>query len=85
MHLLAGNIITVGYGAVCGWPSASFLILLSDESPLASGPLTIGQASWVSSIMCIGGFVGNIFFGWFTDKYGRKLPLIIIAIPQLVS
>lgn len=36
------------------------------------------------SIMCIGGFLGNIFFGCIADRWGRKLPLMSIAIPMTV-
>lgn len=73
---------------MCGWPSAAMLELQSvDENGLAilpTGPLTADEASWVTSLMCIGGFVGNSFFGWFADRFGRKMPLILCAVPQLV-
>lgn len=78
------NIITIAYGATCGWPSASFLILKTNETPLPSGPLTTDQLSWVGSLLCVGGLLGNILFGWWSNNYSRKMLLMIIPIPQIV-
>lgn len=75
----------MGYGAICGWPSAALPILMSSETPLPSGPLTIDEASWVTSLICIGGFFGNQVFGWLANHYGRKIPIILTAIPQAVQ
>lgn len=71
---------------MCGWPSAALVELqsINGPHPLPTGPLNDDEASWVTSLMCIGGFVGNSFFGWFVNRFGRKIPLILCAIPQLV-
>lgn len=52
---------------------------------LSTGPLSIEQSSWVSSLMCAGGFFGNLFFVWFAERFGRKAPLIITALFQIVG
>lgn len=74
----------MGFGAVLGWPSASLLVLESENTPLPTGPLTVVEKSWVSSLMYLGGSLGCLFFGW-ASKYGRKIPLMGAAFPQLVS
>lgn len=74
----------MSYGTVCGWPSAAYSILNSSETPLRSGPMTVEELSWMVSIMCIGGFFGNMFFGCITGRFGRKLPLLLIAVPMTV-
>lgn len=74
----------MGFGTVVGWPSANLLILQSKETPLPTGPLTIDEISWVGSLMCIGGLLGNSVFGWLSNLYGRKIPLLIAAIPHFV-
>lgn len=79
------NIIAISNGAFTGWPSASFLVLQADDSPLKTGPMSNTEAGWVGSVLCIGGLIGNIFFAWFTDKIGRKRCLLLIAIPSFVS
>lgn len=63
----------------------SLLLLTSDRSPLPTGKITMEEASWVASILCIGGLIGNLFFGFITNIFGRRLPLILISIPANVS
>lgn len=82
---ICANLMSVGYGALCGWSSASFLVLQSDYSPLESGPMTIEETSWVGSILCIGGLLGNILFGWMSNVFGRKVPMLLVVIPQVLS
>lgn len=79
------NILTLGFGTIVGWPSASLLVLQSDSTPLPTGPLTIDELSWVGSLMCFGGLFGNSVFGLLSNRYGRKIPLTIAAIPQIVN
>ena len=79
------NILQIGFGAVLGWPSASLLILESEDSPLPSGPLSVVEKSWVSALMFLGGALGCLFFGWSSNKYGRKYSMMGAAFPQLVS
>lgn len=68
----------------CGWPSPSIFLLLSDETPLPTGRITIEEASWVASSMSIGSLAGNILAGYLTHKYGRKKTIIFIAFPTIV-
>lgn len=76
------NLITFAYGITCAWPSVSVPLLGSEESPI--GPQSTDVLSWIVGIMCLGGLVGNIFFGWAADIYGRKKPLWLLSIPTLV-
>ena len=68
-----------------GWASPSVILLMSDETPLPSGKITIEEASWVVSLAYLGGVFGNIVFGFITNRFGRKWPLIIATIPIIVS
>ncbi|EDW85305.1 uncharacterized protein Dwil_GK18458 [Drosophila willistoni] len=79
------NIISISYGAFCGWPSASFLELGSSSSPLETGPLTPQDQGWVASTLCLGGIAGTIFFAWLADRIGRKQCLLWLALPALVG
>lgn len=74
----------LAYGTVLGWPVASFPELLSRDSPLPSGPLSMDQLSWIASNMSIGSILGTFYFGWASDKFGRKNALIQSAIPNIV-
>ncbi|XP_017473364.1 PREDICTED: facilitated trehalose transporter Tret1 [Rhagoletis zephyria] len=79
------NIITISYGGFCGWPSASFLQLQSDESPLETGPMSNSDTGWVGSMVCVGGALGTMFCSWFADRYGRKKCLLMVALPSLAG
>lgn len=73
-------------GIMLGWTSPAIYLLTSSESPLPSSVrISMEQASWIASLMAIGGFIGNIFFGYVASKFGRKGPLIFLSIPMIVS
>lgn len=61
------------------------MVLTSDKTPLPSGKITMEQASSIAAIICIGGLIGNLLFGFITNKYGRKIPLMFITIPIIIS
>lgn len=79
------NLLTVSFGICEAWSSSAVLLLTSDLTPLPSGKITIEEASWIVSILRVGGLFGNIFFGYITSKFGRKIPLIVITVPTIVS
>lgn len=79
------NLATIGFGLFEGWSSPSILLLTSAKSPLPSGTISMEQASWVASLQCVGCLLGNICFGYIINRYGRRLPLIILAFPLAVS
>lgn len=72
-------------GAAFGWSSPSLPILLSSETPLASGPLTLNQASWVASVISLGSMLAIVTYGWLIEKYGRKFSSLTIAVPLIVN
>lgn len=79
------NILTICEGIGVGWPSPTINLLTSSESPLPSGKIDMEEASWIASLICVGGVIGNVIFGYVADKFGRKVPLILISIPMIVS
>lgn len=78
------NLLSISYGITLGWPSPVLLLITSDESPLPSGKVTLESASWVASLLGIGALIGNLVFGFVINKFGRKLPLQLLAIPTFV-
>lgn len=84
VSFLSVNLLTICFGAFIGWPSAALLLLQSEDSPLEGGPLTTSEVSWVGSVICIGALCGTLLFGWTSDRFGRKISMLVAVIPQLV-
>lgn len=75
----------MGYGIACGWSSPSLPLLMSDNSPLPTGKIVMEEASWIAGSISLGGLVGNLFFGYVMNHFGRKIPLLFIAAPTIVG
>lgn len=76
--------MTFCFGLVVGWPSSTLIKLQADDTPLASGPLTVSEAAWTSSIMCIGGAFATVIYGWASEKFGRRTSMLCLGPPTLV-
>lgn len=72
-----------GHGAVVSWFAPSLPILLSDNTPLESGPLTNTELSWLGSINNLGALVGILLFGALLTPYlGCKKSMLFLAFPS---
>lgn len=80
---IAVNIITISHGAAVGWVSPFLPYLQSSETHLTSGPVSIEQASWIGSLLCIGGLIGAPLFGLLADRFGKKVGLQLIVLPHV--
>lgn len=76
--------MTFCFGLVVGWSSSTLVKLQGPYTPLQSGPLTVDEASWTSSIMCIGGALATIIYGWSSEKFGRRASLLWLGPPTMV-
>lgn len=81
---VAANLMGLSFGVTMVWAPANFLVLQSNETKLPSGPLTVEEAVIVASVFAIGGLAGNMSYLWIVERFGRKLPLLLLAIPQMV-
>ncbi|XP_063699027.1 facilitated trehalose transporter Tret1-like [Culicoides brevitarsis] len=82
--VICANLMTFNYGITVGWPSSTLPLLMSDETPLASGALTLFQVSCIGSILCIGGALGQMLYAWIADKYGRKPGMMMTFVPAVI-
>lgn len=80
-----GNILAATYGAACAWAGPNFMLLTSDETPIESGPLSKSEAALVVSIPCFGAILASLFYSLAIDRFSRRVHLVSIAIPQLVT
>lgn len=82
--IISANIMVFVYGIAVGWPSANLPLLQSDATPLGTQPISLFEASSIGSILCIGGAVGTLIYGWLVEKCGRKISMISIFVPTVV-
>lgn len=67
-----------------GWSSPMNILLTSGDTPLPSGKITMEEASWITSLLSVGALICNIVFGYISNNFGRKIPLLVISIPMIV-
>ena len=79
------NLLALGYGTIVGWTSPFLPVLQSNESPLKTGPITLDEASWIGSLLCIGAIIGTLLFGWISERFGTKIAGCINALPIIVN
>uniref|UniRef100_A0A1B0D7W0 Major facilitator superfamily (MFS) profile domain-containing protein n=1 Tax=Phlebotomus papatasi TaxID=29031 RepID=A0A1B0D7W0_PHLPP len=79
------NLAQLVTGFTLGWTSPLFPLLISDQTPLADGPISVEEASWITSIFYLSGCVGCIVFGRLADYIGRKWTIVLAAIPQFCA
>lgn len=77
------NLITLSHGCAIGWLSPFLPYLRSQASHLTSGPVSSEDVSWIGSLLCIGGFFGTIIFGKISQKFGKKVALLLLVVPHL--
>ncbi|CAH2097891.1 unnamed protein product [Euphydryas editha] len=75
--LLAGCTHLV-YGLECGWISPTATKLQADNSP-SGYPLSDEEIAWIASCMSIAATCVVILYSYTSDRYGRKINIIIIA------
>lgn len=77
------NILSLNYGISNGWIAPNLIRFQSDGSPI--GKITSEEVALIVSIVCVGGVVGTLLFGFLADWCGRKRTLLCMALPQLAA
>lgn len=67
-----------------GWVSPALPKLISENTPLTSGPLTNTQVSWVGSINAIGAMCGTTSSGFLIRFFGSKRTMLFLAMPSVL-
>lgn len=83
--MFAGNIIVFGFGCNIGWFSPILPILVSDDTPLAGGPLSINEVGWIASLPSVSAIFGALFYGLLATKIGYRNSTLHTAIPIIVK
>ncbi|CAH2097896.1 unnamed protein product [Euphydryas editha] len=78
------NATLFAYGIEYGWISPTTKILQSDASPTGY-PLSDNSVAWIASSMSMSAIFGVSLYSYIADTYGRKIGVILIAIPEAIS
>lgn len=73
------------FGIVIGFTGPNLEILKSDDTILDSGKITVEEESLIASLASFGAIGFTLFYGWISERWGRKKAIMVIGIPQTVS
>jgi MFS transporter, sugar porter (SP) family len=80
--LFAVTLGAMAVGTVLAWTSPTLLELQSPNSTL---PVTPEEGSWIGSLVAVGAIAGALPAGYLADRFGRKLVLLALSAPFLLS
>ncbi|KAL4717597.1 hypothetical protein ACJJTC_000746 [Scirpophaga incertulas] len=83
MVIIASSTL-LSYGLEVGWVSPMTKILQSDRSPTGYA-MSDTEITWVGSIMAFVAVPGVSLYAWVADRYGRKVAVLALAVPQLLA
>lgn len=78
------NLIMLAQGCILGWFSPALPYLISENSPLTSGPLTSVEVSWIGAMINVGAMCGGCMFGFITALLGCKRAMLALALPSII-
>lgn len=82
--VLVATLIVYCHGIGLGWLSPMLPQLQSEEKTPLNFVIDVYEASWVGSIICLGGLTGNFLFSYLMNRFGRKAALYGLSIPNTV-
>nr|XP_022917188.1 facilitated trehalose transporter Tret1-like [Onthophagus taurus] len=78
------NLLSFTCGIIFAWTSPVIPKLKQNDTPL-DHKITIEEISWLAPLVSLGSAFGPFLGGFLVDKIGRKLSLVICAIPLTVT
>ncbi|XP_059061310.1 facilitated trehalose transporter Tret1-2 homolog [Achroia grisella] len=76
------NTVVLNYGLQVGWISPMTKVLQSETSSVVDQPISDESWMWIASAVPMTAVVGVPLYTYLSDKYGRKVGVIAIVIPQ---
>ncbi|PSN50989.1 hypothetical protein C0J52_08599 [Blattella germanica] len=85
---VAGTIVSLlafNNGLTVCWSPTMIPVLLSENTPLEEGPISMEVASWLASIQCLGALLAGPLYIVLINRYSRKVAGYLLATPFIVS
>lgn len=80
----SGNLLTLSCGSVTGWAIINFNELQNKNSTYSAAPLSLQEASFVTSIVGVGGLIGNFAIVPIGQWIGIKRTIHLLGVPLIV-
>lgn len=84
INYITGNMLNFLVGTIHAWITPVLPILMSDDTPLATGPLDNEQISWLASCGSLGAIIGNFIFSAITSWCGCKRATTWLSLPSVI-
>lgn len=68
-----------------GWYTPVLPLLVSENTPLPSGPLSLQEMSWIGSLFSISAAFGSLIAGFFIVRFGVKRLMVALSFAAIVS
>lgn len=81
---IVATLMAFNAGTILAWTAPALPVLESANSPLNCN-ITESEASWIGSLAAVGALCGALPSGYISETFGRKLPLLALGIPSVIS
>ncbi|KAJ8920264.1 hypothetical protein NQ315_011925 [Exocentrus adspersus] len=85
--VFAVDLLATSGDITLSWTSPIYPKLYSNDTSINpfEEPITEDQDAWIGSLVTIGAVIGPLPFGFIAEHLGRKVALLSIAIPHMIS
>lgn len=86
-HSFSVNLLATTGDVTLSWTSPIYPKLYSNDSSInpLRRPITENEDAWIGSLLTLGAFMGPTIFSIIAENFGRKIALLAIGFPHIVS
>ncbi|XP_018564814.1 facilitated trehalose transporter Tret1 isoform X2 [Anoplophora glabripennis] len=85
LAVCAGDLLMLLSGSSFTWSSPVLPKLLNNTTSPFGRSISPDEATWISSLVPLGAAVGPFALAYMADKFGRKITLLFLGVPFLLS
>lgn len=83
--ILVVTLITYCHGIGLGWLSPMLPLLQTEGKSPLDFVIDVHEASWLGAVISMGAITGNFTYSYIMNRFGRKVALYCLAVPNVVS
>ncbi|KAG5875442.1 hypothetical protein JTB14_006263 [Gonioctena quinquepunctata] len=85
--ILIVDLLATAGDVTLSWTSPIYPKLYSNDTSInpLGRPITPDEDSWIGSLLNVGAIIGPFPYGFVSGKFGRRIGLLAIAVPQIIS